>query len=56
MPVLMMATVALAVANAFAAGGQGGPAGWRWAAAAACIAALTSTVIFNVPVNPATGR
>ena len=56
MPVLMTATLALGVANALAAGGQGGPAGWRWAAAAAYIAALTSTVIFNVPVNLATGR
>ncbi len=56
MPVLMTATLALGVANAANAAGQGGPAGWRWAAAAAYIAALTSTVIFNVPVNLATGR
>jgi uncharacterized membrane protein len=56
MPVLMTATLALGVANALATGGQGGPAGWRWAAAGAYIAALTSTVIFNVPVNLATGR
>jgi len=56
MPVLMTATLALGVANTVAVGGQGGPAGWRWAAAAAYIAALTSTVIFNVPVNLATGR
>jgi hypothetical protein len=56
MPVLMTVTVALGVANAIADAGQGGPAGWRWAAAAAYIAALTSTVIFNVPVNLATGR
>jgi len=56
MPVLMTATLALGVANALAMGGQGGPAGWRWAAAAAYIAALTSTLIFNVPINLATGR
>lgn len=56
MPVAMTATMALGVANALAGGGQGGPAGWRWAAAGAYVAALTSTVIFNVPVNLATGR
>jgi hypothetical protein len=56
MPVLMTATLALGVANAIAGGGLGGPAGWRWAAATAYIAALASTVIFNVPVNLATGR
>ena len=53
MPTLMTATLALGVANALSIGGQ---AGWRWAAAAAYIAALTSTVIFNVPINLATGR
>ena len=56
MPVLMTLTLALGVANALNTGGLGGPAAWRWAAAAAFIAALTSTVIFNVPVNLATGR
>jgi hypothetical protein len=56
MPVAMTLTLALGVANASTGGGQGGPAAWRWAAAAAYIAALTSTVIFNVPVNLATGR
>jgi hypothetical protein len=43
-------------ADASSTGGQGGPPGWRWAAAGAWAAALTSTVIFNVPVNLATGR
>jgi uncharacterized membrane protein len=56
MPVLMTATFALGLANALHAGGHGGPVGWRWAAAAAFLAALTSTLIFNVPVNLATGR
>lgn len=56
MPVAMTLTLALGIANAIHAGGQGGPAGWRWAAAVAFIVALTSTVIFNVPVNLATGR
>jgi hypothetical protein len=56
MPVLMTATLALGVASASSASPAAGPTGWRWAAAAAYIAALTSTVIFNVPVNLATGR
>jgi hypothetical protein len=56
MPVAMTATMALGVADASVSTGLGGPAGWRWAAAGAWIAALTSTVIFNVPVNLATGR
>jgi uncharacterized membrane protein len=56
MPVLMTITMVLGIANASTTSGQGGPRGWRWAAAAAWIAALTSTVIFNVPVNLATGR
>jgi len=54
MPVAM--TLALALADAVHADGHGGPAGWRWAAAGAYIAALTSTVIVNVPINLATGR
>ena len=56
MPAAMTLTVALAIAGAVQAGGHGGPVGWRWAAAGAYIAALTSTVIFNVPINLATGR
>ena len=56
MPPLMIATVALGIASASTTGGQGGPPGWRWTAAGAWIAALISTVIFNVPVNLATGR
>lgn len=56
MPVLMTLTMTLGIADAASTGGQGGPAGWRWAAAGAFIAALISTVIFNVPINLATGR
>src|SRR6266699_2770329 len=56
MPVLMTATLALGVANALAAGGQGGPAGWRWAAGTAYSAALAWAVMCNVPVNLATRR
>jgi uncharacterized membrane protein len=56
MPPLMTATLALGIADAGITGGQGGPPGWRWAAVGAWIAALASTVIFNVPVNLATGR
>ena len=56
MPALMTATLVLGIANASVTGGQGGPAGWRWAAAGAYIAALTSTVIVNVPINLATGH
>lgn len=56
MPVAMTATMALGLAVAISADTHAGPSGWRWAAAAAYIAALTSTVIFNVPVNLATGR
>ena len=56
MPVAMTLTLTLGVANAIGTSGEGGPGGWRWAAAGAYIAALTSTIIFNVPVNLATGR
>jgi hypothetical protein len=56
MPALMTATLALGIADAGSTGGQGGPPAWRWAAAGAWAAALISTVIFNVPVNLATGR
>lgn len=58
MPVLMPATLilALVVANAGDAAAEAGPALWRWLAAGAYAAAVVSTVIFNVPVNLATGR
>lgn len=57
MPVLMTLTPVLAVIVAL--GGDDTPAGpavWRWLAAAAYVAALISTLIFNVPTNLATGR
>jgi hypothetical protein len=56
MPVLMIASVVLAIVNASISDGNGGPAMWRWLAAAFLIAALVSTVIVNVPINLATGR
>jgi uncharacterized membrane protein len=56
MPVLMTSSMGLAIANASVAGGNGGPDGWRWAAAGSLIAALVSTIIVNVPINAATGR
>ena len=57
MPVFMTLCVIAAVAYAIQMNGQGGPA-WsvRWAATVAFILALISTIIFNVPVNLATGR
>jgi uncharacterized membrane protein len=58
MPVLMPATllIAIAVASARHTATEAGPPTWRWLAVAAYAAALVSTVIFNVPVNLATGR
>jgi hypothetical protein len=57
MPVLMTLCVVVAVAYAIQMNGVAGLAhGVRWAAAVAFIVALISTIIFNVPVNLATGR
>ena len=57
MPVFMTLCVVVAVAYAIQMNGVAGLArGVRWAAAAAFILALISTIIFNVPVNLATGR
>src|SRR5258708_20959056 len=57
MPVLMTLCVVLAVAYAIQMNEQQGLArGVRWAAAVAFTLALISTIIFNVPVNLATGR
>lgn len=57
MPVFMTLCVVLAVAYAVQMNGQQGPAGGvRWAAAVAFALALISTIIFNVPINLATGR
>lgn len=56
MPVGMTLCVVLAVMNAVNGGGQGGAYGWRWLAATAFALALASTIVFNVPINLATGR
>lgn len=58
MPVLMPLTlvIAIAVASSGQLASQAGPALWRWLAVAAYGAAVISTVIFNVPVNLATGK
>ena len=56
MPPLMTLNVVLAISQAINSGGEGGPLGWRWAAAGVLAAALISTIIFNVPINLATGR
>jgi uncharacterized membrane protein len=57
MPVFMTLCVVLAVAYAVQMNEQQGLArGVRWAAAIAFVLALISTIIFNVPINLATGR
>jgi uncharacterized membrane protein len=56
MPVGMTLCLVLAVLHASIPGGEGGPLLWRWLAAAAFGAALVSTIVFNVPINLATGR
>src|SRR5215469_7122175 len=57
MPVLMTLCVVVALAYAIQMNGVAGLArNVRWAAAVAFLLALVSTIIFNVPVNLATGR
>ena len=57
MPVFMTLCVILAVAYAIQMNDQQSLArSVRWAAAAAFALALISTIIFNVPINLATGR
>jgi hypothetical protein len=57
MPVLMTLCVILSVSYAISLNSVEGTARIvRWASAALFIAALVSTIIFNVPVNLATGR
>ncbi|HEX6108436.1 MAG TPA: DUF1772 domain-containing protein [Ktedonobacteraceae bacterium] len=57
MPVFMTLCVILAVAYAIQMNDQQSLArSVRWAAAAAFTLALISTIIFNVPINLATGR
>jgi len=57
MPVFMTLCVVVAVAYAVQMNGQQGLASSvRWAAAVAFVLALIFTIIFNVPINLATGR
>ncbi len=56
MPPLMTLSVVTTIGYAVNGSGQGGPAGWRWAAAAALTASLVSTLAVNVRINLATGR
>jgi len=56
MPVGMPLCLVLAISNATSGGGEGGPQAWRWSAVAALALALASTVVFNVPINLATGK
>jgi uncharacterized membrane protein len=56
MPVGMTLCLVLAIVHASIPGGQGGAALWRWLATASFGAALASTIVFNVPINLATGR
>lgn len=51
MPVGMTAAVVLAITAA-----SRNPSAWSWSAVVAFVAALVSTVIFNAPINRATGR
>ena len=56
MPVLMTLTVVLSISYA-ARINDGADARWLyWASAASFVLALISTIIFNVPINLATGR
>lgn len=56
MPTLMTLGAVLSVSYAVHMREHSGPARWVfWAAAASFVAALISTIIFNVPINAATG-
>ena len=54
MPVGMTLCVVLAITLAVSA--EGDSLLWRWLAAGSFVLALVSTVIFNVPINLATGK
>jgi uncharacterized membrane protein len=56
MPVGMTLCLVLAIADAVRSGGEGGPHIWRWLAVGAFGLSLVSTIVFNVPINLATGR
>lgn len=55
MPVGMTLCVVLAIANVTMSSGDDTQL-WRWLAAAAFVLALASTIVFNVPINLATGK
>ncbi len=54
MPVGMTLCVVLSIAQA--TNGPDGGQPWRWLAAGSLVLALASTVVFNVPINLATGK
>ncbi len=54
MPVGMTLCVVLAIVSA--TGADGSSQLWRWLSAAAFVLALASTIVFNVPINLATGK
>ena len=57
MPVLMTLCVVISISYAFAGNTVGGPTQIaRWLAAGSFVLALIFTLIFNVPINLATGR
>jgi uncharacterized membrane protein len=56
MPFGMTLCVILAVVDATASAPEGGPSLWRWLAVASFGLSLASTLVFNVPINLATGR
>lgn len=56
MPVGMTLCVVLAITHATSGSALGGPQLWRWLAAGSFALALASTVVFNVPINLATGK
>jgi hypothetical protein len=57
MPVLMALCPTLSIAYAIqASAGLGAPIGFRWMSAIVFVAALISTILFNVPINLATRR
>ena len=56
MPAGMTLCLVLAIADASVGSGEGGPGLWRWLAVACFGLSLAFTVVFNVPINLATGR
>lgn len=52
----MAMTACVVLSLTYALSNTSVPSSWRWAAAGSLIASLVSTIIFNVPINLATGR